>query len=137
MLSTLDDESLVTSRHVVVAIGSSVTALPFVNFDEQVVVDFTGALSLPRVPDHLVVIGGGVIGLEVGSVWLRLGARVVSSGLGVARHLVHPTVARQHDLHTRVDRLATRARPSRERRSHQALRPGSPILLALADWTVN
>jgi dihydrolipoamide dehydrogenase len=53
-----------------------VTPLPGVAIDGKVVVDSTGALALKKVPDHLVVIGGGVIGLELGSVWKRLGARV-------------------------------------------------------------
>ena len=59
-----------------VATGSSVTPLPGVAIDQKVIVDSTGALALPKVPKHLVVIGGGVIGLELGSVWLRLGAQV-------------------------------------------------------------
>jgi dihydrolipoamide dehydrogenase len=50
--------------------------LPGVEIDQKVIVDSTGALALPKVPKHLVVIGGGVIGLELGSVWLRLGAQV-------------------------------------------------------------
>jgi dihydrolipoamide dehydrogenase len=50
--------------------------LPGVVIDQKVIVDSTGALALPKVPKHLVVIGGGVIGLELGSVWLRLGAQV-------------------------------------------------------------
>ena len=66
----------VTANDVVIATGSSVTPLPGVAIDNQVVVDSTGALALPKVPEHLVVIGGGVIGLELGSVWLRLGAKV-------------------------------------------------------------
>ncbi|MBY9063955.1 dihydrolipoyl dehydrogenase [Sphingomonas yunnanensis] len=66
----------VTARNIVIATGSSVTALPGVTIDQQVVVDSTGALELPRVPEHMVVIGGGVIGLELGSVWRRLGAKV-------------------------------------------------------------
>ncbi|MCH7628336.1 MAG: dihydrolipoyl dehydrogenase, partial [Proteobacteria bacterium] len=49
---------------------------PGVTIDQKVVVDSTGALALPNVPEHLVVIGGGVIGLELGSVWRRLGAKV-------------------------------------------------------------
>jgi len=64
------------AKNIVVATGSSVTPLPGVEIDEKVVVSSTGALELPKVPDHLVVIGGGVIGLELGSVWKRLGARV-------------------------------------------------------------
>jgi dihydrolipoamide dehydrogenase len=66
----------VTARNIVIATGSSVTPLPGVEFDKKVVVDSTGALELGKVPDHLVVIGGGVIGLELGSVWRRLGAKV-------------------------------------------------------------
>jgi len=68
----------VTAKNIVIATGSSVTPLPgvAVDNDKGVIVDSTGALALKKVPDHLVVIGGGVIGLELGSVWRRLGARV-------------------------------------------------------------
>ncbi len=67
-----------TARDIVIATGSSVTPLPGVEVDNDkgVIVDSTGALALDRVPEHLVVIGGGVIGLELGSVWRRLGAKV-------------------------------------------------------------
>jgi dihydrolipoamide dehydrogenase len=69
----------VTAKEVVIATGSSVTPLPGVEIDNAkgVVVDSTGALELAQVPKKLVVIGGGVIGLELGSVWRRLGAEVV------------------------------------------------------------
>src|SRR6185369_1900612 len=50
--------------------------LPFLKFDEQRVLSNVGALTIPAVPKHLIVIGGGVIGLELGSVWRRLGAKV-------------------------------------------------------------
>ncbi len=68
----------VTAKEVVIATGSSVTPLPGVEVDNDkgIIVDSTGALTLGRVPQHLVVIGGGVIGLELGSVWSRLGAKV-------------------------------------------------------------
>ena len=68
----------VTAKEIVIATGSSVTPLPGVEVDndKQVVVDSTGALELKAVPKHMVVIGGGVIGLELGSVWRRLGAKV-------------------------------------------------------------
>ena len=66
----------VTAKNIVIATGSSVTPLPGVEIDQKVVVDSTGALELGKVPEHLVVIGGGVIGLELGSVWRRLGAKV-------------------------------------------------------------
>ena len=65
-----------TAKDIVIATGSSVTALPGVTVDQKVVVDSTGALELAKVPEHMVVIGGGVIGLELGSVWRRLGAKV-------------------------------------------------------------
>jgi dihydrolipoamide dehydrogenase len=65
-----------TAKNIMIATGSSVTPLPGVAIDQKVIVDSTGALALPRVPKHLVVIGGGVIGLELGSVWMRLGAQV-------------------------------------------------------------
>ncbi|MDR2856595.1 MAG: dihydrolipoyl dehydrogenase [Novosphingobium sp.] len=68
----------VTARNVVIATGSSVMPLPGVDVDNArgMIVDSTGALALDRVPEHMVVIGGGVIGLELGSVWRRLGAKV-------------------------------------------------------------
>ncbi|MBB3860822.1 dihydrolipoamide dehydrogenase [Novosphingobium hassiacum] len=68
----------VTARNIVIATGSSVTPLPGVTVDNDagVIVDSTGGLALNRVPEHMVVIGGGVIGLELGSVWRRLGAKV-------------------------------------------------------------
>ena len=65
-----------TAKNFVIATGSSVTPLPGATIDQKIVVDSTGALTLPKVPGHLVVIGGGVIGLELGSVWRRLGAKV-------------------------------------------------------------
>ncbi len=68
--------SIVTAKNIVIATGSSVMPLPGVEVDQTTVVDSTGALALPKVPEHLVVIGGGVIGLELGSVWRRLGAKV-------------------------------------------------------------
>ncbi len=68
----------VTAKDIVIATGSSVTPLPGVEVDNAKgrIVDSTGALEIGEVPEHLVVIGGGVIGLELGSVWRRLGAKV-------------------------------------------------------------
>ena len=68
---------IVTAKNIVIATGSSVTPLPGVTIDHKVVVDSTSALELPKVPKRMVVIGGGVIGLELGSVWRRLGAEVI------------------------------------------------------------
>jgi len=64
------------AKNFVIATGSSVTPLPGVEVDQERIIDSTGALELDAVPGHLVVIGGGVIGLELGSVWRRLGAKV-------------------------------------------------------------
>jgi dihydrolipoamide dehydrogenase len=64
------------AKNIVIATGSSVAPLPGVEIDQKVVVDSTGALELAKVPENMVVIGGGVIGLELGSVWKRLGAKV-------------------------------------------------------------
>ena len=64
------------ARHDIIATGSVPIQLPFLPFDERRVLSNTGALTIPEVPRHLVVIGGGVIGLELGSVWRRLGAAV-------------------------------------------------------------
>jgi dihydrolipoamide dehydrogenase len=69
-------ERTVRAKNIVIATGSSVTPLPGVTIDQERIVDSTGALELPQVPKRLVVIGGGVIGLELGSVWRRLGAEV-------------------------------------------------------------
>ena len=64
------------TKSIVIATGSDSLALPGVAIDEKQIVSSTGALSLAKVPEHLVVVGGGYIGLEMGSVWRRLGAKV-------------------------------------------------------------
>lgn len=69
-------EQTLTTRAIVIATGSEVTPLPGVTIDEERIVSSTGALALAKVPKSLVVIGAGVIGLELGSVWRRLGAEV-------------------------------------------------------------
>jgi dihydrolipoamide dehydrogenase len=66
----------VRAKNIVIATGSSVTSLPGVTVDNEAIVDSTSALELAKVPGHMVVIGGGVIGLELGSVWRRVGAKV-------------------------------------------------------------
>ncbi len=71
-----DGERTLAARNIVIATGSDVTPLPGVEIDEEVVVSSTGALALPKVPKSMVVIGGGVIGLELGTVWRRLGTKV-------------------------------------------------------------
>ena len=69
-------ETIVGTQSIVIATGSVPSSLRGVAFDHERIVDSTGALTFPKVPEHLVLIGAGVIGLELGSVWARLGAKV-------------------------------------------------------------
>ena len=71
-------EETIEAKNIVIATGSDVAGIPGVDvaFDEKVIVSSTGALEFAKVPASLVVVGGGVIGLELGSVWARLGSRV-------------------------------------------------------------
>merc|ERR1712232_1246703 len=75
---TSDDgnTSTIKTKNILIATGSDVASLPGLNIDEKTIVSSTGALSLKEVPKKMVVIGGGVIGLEMGSVWRRLGTEV-------------------------------------------------------------
>ena len=66
----------IEATYIILATGSKPATLPFIKIDKQRVITSTEALSLPKVPEHLVVIGGGVIGLEMGSVYARLGTKV-------------------------------------------------------------
>lgn len=66
----------ITAKNIIIATGSDVSSLPGIKIDEKYIVSSTGALSLSNVPKKMLVIGGGVIGLELGSVWSRLGAEV-------------------------------------------------------------
>lgn len=76
VVETAEGERSLQAKHILLAPGSVPVELPFLKFDQERIIDSTGALTIPEVPHHLVVVGGGVIGLELGSVWLRLGARV-------------------------------------------------------------
>lgn len=69
-------EQTITSAKTIIATGSEVMPLPGVDIDEKIIVSSTGALSINKVPKEMIVIGGGYIGLELGSVWRRLGANV-------------------------------------------------------------
>src|SRR5215472_13896106 len=69
-------QELKAQKAIIIATGSDSLNLPGIAVDEKTIVSSTGALSLSAVPKHLVVIGGGYIGLEMGSVWRRLGAQV-------------------------------------------------------------
>ena len=75
----LDDQNktkVIKSEKIIIATGSDPVSLPEIEIDEKIIVSSTGALKLDKVPKKLVVVGGGYIGLEMGSVWSRLGAEV-------------------------------------------------------------
>ena len=74
--SSKNKEIIIETENVIISTGSEPASLPGIKFDEKVIVSSTGALSLNTVPKKMVVIGGGYIGLEMGSVWSRLGSEV-------------------------------------------------------------
>ena len=71
-----DGEKTITTEKVIIATGSKPTALPFAAFDKKRIISSTEALELKEIPKHLIVIGGGVIGMELGSVYARIGSKV-------------------------------------------------------------
>jgi dihydrolipoamide dehydrogenase len=91
------------AKNIVIATGSEPTPLPGVAFEDGKVVDSTGALSLPAVPKHLIVVGAGIIGLELGSVWRRLGAQVT-----VVEFLDRITPGMDKDVATAFQRALTK-----------------------------
>jgi dihydrolipoamide dehydrogenase len=94
----------VEAGSIIISTGSESTRLPGIDIDEKRIVSSTGALSLDRVPDRLTVIGGGYIGLELGSVWQRLGARVT-----VVEVLDHIVPNMDRELGTALQRVLTRS----------------------------
>ena len=81
------------AKNIVIATGSDIASLPGVNIDEKNIISSTGALSLNKVPQKLVIIGGGYIGLEMGSVWSRLGSEVT-----VIEYLDHITPGMDREI---------------------------------------
>ena len=71
-----NNETFIQSEKIVIATGSAPASLPGINFDEKIIVSSTGALKFDKVPKKMIVVGGGYIGLEMGSVWSRLGTEV-------------------------------------------------------------
>lgn len=96
-------KTTLATRNIVIATGSEPTPLPGVDFVPGKVVDSTGALSLGSVPKHLIVVGAGIIGLELGSVWRRLGAEVT-----VVEYLPRITPGMDSDLATAFQRSLTK-----------------------------
>ena len=76
LVSSLDGDKKITAKHFIIATGSTSIEIPSIPIDEKKIVTSTGALSLQSIPKSLLVIGGGYIGLEMGSVWARLGSKV-------------------------------------------------------------
>src|SRR5690606_38481969 len=92
-----------TTKNIVISTGSEPTPLPGVEIDQKQVVDSTGALALSAVPKSLVVIGAGIIGLELGSVWRRLGAQVT-----VVEYLDRITPGMDTELATGCQKILTK-----------------------------
>ena len=94
----------VEATSIIISTGSESTPLPGIEIDEKRILSSTGALSLDRVPERLTVIGGGYIGLELGSVWQRLGAKVT-----VVEVLDHIVPNMDRELGTALQRVLTRS----------------------------
>ena len=88
------------SKNIVIATGSQPTSLPGIEIDEKNIVSSTGALSFKKVPEKLVVIGGGYIGLEMGSVWSRLGSKVT-----VVEYLDHITPGMDREISNEFQKI--------------------------------
>ena len=91
------------SKNIVIATGSSPTSLPGIDIDEKNILSSTGALSLKKVPKKLIVIGGGYIGLEMGSVWSRLGSEVT-----VLEYLDHITPGMDSEISKEFQKILTK-----------------------------
>ena len=101
-----DEESIFfwnEAKNIVIATGSSPLPLPGVNIDEKNIISSTGALALEKVPQNLVVIGGGYIGLEMGSVWARLGSKVT-----VIEFLDHITPGMDREISKEFEKILTK-----------------------------
>ena len=90
------------AKNIVIATGSDVTSVPGINIDEKNIISSTGALSLPQVPKKLIIVGGGYIGLEMGSVWSRLGSEVI-----VIEYLDHITPGMDREVSKEFQKILT------------------------------
>lgn len=102
-VSSQKSQEVITAKHIIIATGSKARALPQAAFDEEYVLSNDGALRLNSVPKKLVLIGSGVIGLEMGSVWRRLGSEVtILEGLPQFLGAVDEQIAKEaHKLFTK------------------------------------
>lgn len=99
---TVDGNKL-QAKNILIATGSDVMPLPGVEIDEKRIVSSTGALELTEVPKHLLIVGGGVIGLELGSVWRRLGSKVT-----VVEFLDHITPGMDAEISKQFQKILTK-----------------------------
>ena len=76
LIKSNDDEKNIETKNIVISTGSEAVSLPGIEFDEEKILSSTGALNIPKVPKKMLIIGAGYIGLEMGSVWSRLGSEV-------------------------------------------------------------
>ncbi len=98
-----DKKTNIQAKNIVIATGSEVTSLPGIKIDEKNIVSSTGALSLNKVPKKLAVIGGGYIGLEMGSVWSRLGSEVT-----VIEYLEYITPGMDREISNEFKKILTK-----------------------------
>ncbi|AYC33141.1 dihydrolipoyl dehydrogenase [Pseudomonas cavernae] len=113
-------EQILQAKDIVIATGSEPSPLPGVEIDNRRILDSTSALSLPEVPKHLVVIGAGVIGLELGSVWRRLGSQVtvvefldrICPGLDAETAKTLQRSLSKQGMHFKLGSKVTSAKPS-------------------------
>ena len=101
--SSDNKRSNINAKNIVIATGSEVTSLPGININEKNIVSSTGALSFDKVPKKLAVIGGGYIGLEMGSVWSRLGSEVV-----VIEYLDYITPGMDREISNEFQKILTK-----------------------------
>ena len=132
------------AKHILIATGSKPATLPGIEFDGNLIGTSTEALSIPEVPKHLVVIGAGYIGLELGSVWNRLGAKVtvlefldrilpgmdseIAAEAKKALRKAGPRISAEEQSHQREGgKRPMQGRMRRQRTDHLRPRPSSPL----------
>ena len=97
------NKKIYKTKNIVIATGSAPTSIPGIDIDEKNIVSSTGALSLEKVPESMIVIGGGYIGLEMGSVWSRLGSKVT-----VLEYLDHITPGMDREISREFQKILTK-----------------------------
>ena len=97
------NKKIYKTKNIVIATGSAPTSIPGIDIDEKNIVSSTGALSLEKVPESMIVIGGGYIGLEMGSVWSRLGSKVT-----VLEYLDHITPGMDGEISREFQKILTK-----------------------------